>query len=60
MDIYGKDPNNTAIAMENNTVEIVFVIYSGVPTVKVSFEPTFKDYLDNYDVQGTFSYLITP
>lgn len=46
--------------MENNTVEIVFVIYSGVPTVKVSFEPTFKDYLDNYDVQGTFSYLITP
>lgn len=31
-----------------------------MPTVKVSFDPTFKTHLDNYDIQGTFSYLITP
>lgn len=60
LDIYGNDKNTTALAIQDKTVQIAFVVYSGVPSVKVSFEPTFDKYLDNYDVQGTFSYLITP
>lgn len=36
------------------------MVYSGVPDIKVGFDPEFKNAMDNYDVQGTFSYLITP
>lgn len=57
LDLYGKS-NSSSI--DNITVEIIFVIFSGVPGIKVGFEPTLKNSLQNYDIQGTFSYLITP
>lgn len=51
---------NDSFNLDEKTIEIIFVVYSGVPDIKVGFEPTLKTYLDNYDIQGTFSYLVTP
>ncbi len=47
-------------SLKDKTVQIIFVVYSGVPSIKVGFDPKFTTYMDNYDIQGTFSYLLTP
>lgn len=37
LDLYGNSSNLGAFNIENITVEIIFVIFSGVPSIKVGF-----------------------
>ena len=43
-------------------IDILFIIYSGLPQIKVSFDEKFSDekVIDNYYVDSTINYLLSP
>lgn len=60
--IYILDVKEKRDIISEYNLNVIFMVYSGSPTVTVSFDENFSDekVLPNYRIYSTFSYLITP